>query len=129
MYARPRRFGAITPNLGSVQRVDQESSYEDLYDWWINVMAEDFGAAEEVRHDVVHVWSVVDGKTDTRPHRLRATRELLRSVALATVNIFDDSEGTSRDPGRRRLRHSATYVQGTFPLDRRRCEVSSARLR
>jgi hypothetical protein len=76
-----------------VQPVDQESSDDDLYDWFIDAMAQEFGAAEEVRPGVVHVWSVVDGETDRRPYELRVTRDELRAVAHATINIFDDTQG------------------------------------
>ena len=76
-----------------MQAVDQEPSDDDLYAWFIKAMAQEFGAAEEVRPDVVHVWSVVDGKTDPRPFELRITREQLRSVAQASVDIFDDTQG------------------------------------
>ena len=76
-----------------MQPIARESSDDDLYDWFINAMVEEFGAAEEVRPDVVHVWSVIDGKTDPRPYELRVTREQLRSIAHATVDIFNDSQG------------------------------------
>ena len=68
----------VTHNL-----VDVESSDDDLYAWFVRAMAEEFGAADEVRPHVVHVWSVVDGETDPAPYELRVTRQQLRSVAEA----------------------------------------------
>ncbi len=76
-----------------MEPVDPDASDNDLYVWFIETMTEEFGAAEEVRPNVVHVWSVVDGETDPRPYELRVTRDQLRSVAHAAVNIFDDTQG------------------------------------
>lgn len=73
--------------------VDDSSSDDDLYAWFIDAMAEEYGAAEEVHPNVVHVWSVVDGKKDPRPYELRVNRSQLRSVAYSHINIFDDSQG------------------------------------
>jgi hypothetical protein len=41
--------------------VDEESTDDDLYAWFSNALAEEFGAAEEVRPSVIHVcrWSTV----------------------------------------------------------------------
>src|SRR3954470_4239869 len=61
-------------------------------------MAAEFGDAKEVRPNFVHVWSVVDGGTDPKPYELRLTRDQLRSVAYASVNIFDDSQGDVSAP-------------------------------
>lgn len=82
----------IVRRMGSA---DQESSDDDLYSWFVEAIAEEFGAAQEVEPDIIHVWSFVDGEpdTDSRPYELRLTRAQLRSVAHATVDVFDDSQG------------------------------------
>ena len=78
--------------------VDDSSSDDDLYAWFIDAMAEEYGAAEEVRPNVVHVWSVVDGKKDPRPYELHVNRSQLRSIAYSHINIFDDTQGDVRCP-------------------------------
>jgi hypothetical protein len=79
-----------------VQPVDQDFDDDDLYDWFINAMAEEFGSAEEVRPGAAPVWSMIDGKTDPRPFELRVTTEQLRSVAYSSVNVFDDAQAAPR---------------------------------
>lgn len=56
----------IVRRMGSA---DQESSDDDLYSWFVEAIAEEFGAAQEVEPDIIHVWSFVDGEpdTDSRP--------------------------------------------------------------
>jgi hypothetical protein len=73
--------------------VNEESTDDDLYAWSINALAEEYGAAEEVRPSVIRVWSIVDGDRDSRPFELHISRAQLRSVAYASVNVFDDSRG------------------------------------
>ncbi len=78
-----------------MRAVDEDSSDDNLYSWFIDAIAEEFGAAQEVQPNVIHVWSIIDGQPDpdARPYELRITRAQLRSVAYATHNIFDDSQG------------------------------------
>lgn len=90
---RPRLAVRI---LSCVRMVDETSSDEDLYAWFIEAMAREFGAAEEVAPNVIHVMEIdPDGESarDPRPFELHITREQLRSVAFSESNIFDDTQG------------------------------------
>lgn len=76
--------------------VDDASSDEDLYAWFVDAMAREFGFAEEVEPNVIHVrepLTASESDEDTRPYELRITRQQLRSVAHSDVNIFDDTQG------------------------------------
>jgi hypothetical protein len=80
--------------------VDAKSSDDDLYAWFIDAMANEFGAAREVELNLIHVWSIVDGERDPRPYELRVSRDELRSVAYASVNVFDDFQGDVSVPAK-----------------------------
>ena len=107
MSALEAAVGAVTgviPYPARMATVDEKSSDDELYAWFIDAMAVEFGAAVEVRPSVIHVWSIVDGDRDSRPCELRISRAQLRSVAYASVNAFDDSRATCQrrlktDPG------------------------------
>lgn len=88
--------------------------------------------AEEVRPNVIQVWSVVDGVTDPMPFELRLTRQQLRSVAYAAFDIFDDSQGEVTVPAAHPVRaglnaftfyteesmDSGPHTNRTFEFDR-----------
>jgi hypothetical protein len=79
-----------------VRTVYETSSDDDLYEWFIDAMAEEFGAAEEVAPGVIHVRELAAGgiqNPDPQPFELHITRAQLRSVAYSKYDTFDDSQG------------------------------------
>jgi hypothetical protein len=78
--------------------IDADSSDDDIYDWFIQSLAAEFGSADEVAPNVIKVVEVAEDDEpdivlDPRPFELHISRQQLRSVAWTDVNIFDDSQG------------------------------------